>query len=152
VRKLVILFSVLIVLPSMVVGAVMLSPGGSSRFDRLLLSLSSWGFRNGDEETQLFRYTDKSGRVVYVSSVDAVPAEYRDGAEVDPNLPVINRGAYFIPPTVTPTPVKPKRGGDGVINSSGKRCGRSAPRSEGGADNTPSVISSILSQMGTFER
>lgn len=65
--------------------------------------------------TPLIRYTDKNGRVSFVSSLEFVPEEYRDQVEVNPDLPRVNRGEFPPVATPTPTPIPRRRGGDSVM-------------------------------------
>jgi hypothetical protein len=63
----------------------------------------------------LIRYVDGQGRQFYVSSMSAVPVEYRKKAEINPQLPSVNRGEFQ--PPIIPFPSEPRvqRGGDAVI-------------------------------------
>lgn len=68
-------------------------------------------------EAPLIRYTDKSGRVSFVSSLEFVPEEYRDQVEINPNLPRVNRGEFAPVATPTASPTPRRRGGDSVMRN-----------------------------------
>ena len=81
--------------------------------------MKDWG-NDKTESKPLIRYKDGAGRQYYVSSIESVPIEYRERAEVNPELPRLNRGEFQPVATPTPTPIVLKRGGDGIIRDRNK--------------------------------
>lgn len=84
-------------------------------FSTFVRSVLDFDWSENTPPKPLIRYKDGAGRQYYVSSIESVPIEFREHAEVNPDLPRLNRGEFQPIATPTPTPVVKKRGGDGII-------------------------------------
>jgi|694.fasta_scaffold115892_2 hypothetical protein len=104
------------ILPVLVASAYFFVPEFSAVLNSLI---DDWGGEK-NQNRPLVRYKDGAGRQYYVSSIESVPVEFREKAEVDPELPRLNRGEFQPVATPTPTPIVQKRGGDGVIRDRNK--------------------------------